>query len=211
MFLTQVIDPQGHALTFTYDAQMRLVALTDAIGQVTTLAYEHAADPLRITKVTDPFGRMAVFDYDGQGRLTSLTDTVGLTSTVSYAPDDFAQALTTPYGTTSFRRGPDALFINSFRRVEMTDPEGGMERVEYHLWGSMMGLPTSVPAGEVPAGFADANTGLEFYNSFHWDKKAMAEAPGDVSRATVTHWLLARTTCRTCRPGALWPAAFPTA
>lgn len=190
VFLTQVVDPQGHALTYTYDAQVRLVSVTDAIGQVTTVAYEDAANPLRITKVTDPFGRIAQITYDGLGRIATLTDTAGMTSSMVYEADDFVQALTTPYGTTSFRRGPDGTFSGSFRRIELTDPEGGTERVEYHLFGAVLGLAATVPAGEVPAGYSDMNQGLDYFNTLHWDKRAMAEAPGNVARATVTHWLV---------------------
>jgi YD repeat-containing protein len=40
VFLTESIDPQGNALTFTYDELSRLVAVTDALNQVTTIAYE---------------------------------------------------------------------------------------------------------------------------------------------------------------------------
>src|SRR5260221_274139 len=59
VFLAQSIDPQGNALTFTYDAQLRLVAVTDAIGQVTTLAYGLPQDVWKITTVKGPFGRLA--------------------------------------------------------------------------------------------------------------------------------------------------------
>ena len=112
IFLTQELDPQGNALTFTYDSELRLVAVTDAIGQVTTLEY----DPLpplpfyidhtnKITKVTDPFGRSATFNYvpvlaeEVAGgcpdncyidkfytwTLGSITDVAGMTSQVTYA------------------------------------------------------------------------------------------------------------------------------
>ena len=130
IYLTQVIDPQGHALTFTYDSQVRLVSVTDAIGQVTTLEYLDGGDPLRLTKVTDPFGRIATITYDGGGRVQTLTDVVAMTSRISYAPDDFVQALTTPYGTTSFRRASEINGLSVSRRIEATDPEGGTERVE---------------------------------------------------------------------------------
>jgi len=82
IFLTQVIDPQGNAVTLTYDGSLRLVRITDAIGQVTTIShglpgtnlislnactgntnYLIAADAYKITKVTDPFGRAATFEY----------------------------------------------------------------------------------------------------------------------------------------------------
>jgi YD repeat-containing protein len=76
ILLTELIDPQGNTLTFTYDASFRLVAVTDATGQVTTLAYESSSDPLLLTKITDPFGRTALLGYDGNGRLISITDAV---------------------------------------------------------------------------------------------------------------------------------------
>ena len=93
VFLTQIKEAEGNALTFTYDASLRLVAAADALGQVTTLSYEHA-DPLKITKVTDPFGRYATFEYDGQGRLQRLTDVLGLQSSFTYGTHDFVPAST---------------------------------------------------------------------------------------------------------------------
>jgi len=73
IFLTQILDPQGNALTLTYDTNLLLVAVTDAIGQVTTLTYglpagtvdgiDMPADPYKLIRVTDPFGRFASFDY----------------------------------------------------------------------------------------------------------------------------------------------------
>ena len=51
-------------------------------------------------------------------------------------------------------------------------------------------MSATVPSGEVPTGFTALNDGLDTFNSLHWDKRAMAEAPGDLARATITHWLL---------------------
>ncbi len=101
--LNQVVDSAGNAVTLTYD-RTRLVALTDAIGQVTTLSYEHPVNPDLLTKVTDPFGRFATFDYteravalsnyvppDENGSrhihlyfLTKITDVLGLESSLIY-------------------------------------------------------------------------------------------------------------------------------
>ena len=81
IFLTREVDPQGNALTFTYDTNLCLVAVRDAIGQVTTLTYGLAstnigppgpnqsfcaADPYKLTGVTDPFGRAMTFNYEPQ-------------------------------------------------------------------------------------------------------------------------------------------------
>jgi len=184
IFLTEVIDPQGHAVTLTYYSSVRLVAIADALGQVTTLAYLDSADPLRITRVTDPFGRVATLTYDGSGRLTTVTDVAGLASSFTYDAGDFIAAMTTPYGTTTFRHEP----LFGTRRVEATDPAGGTERLEYH-W-SHSGLATT--SSEVPTGFSAFNVDMHKYNVLYWDKLAMAAGP-TVGNAVITSLLLAAT------------------
>jgi YD repeat-containing protein len=104
VLLTALRDPHGNALTFTWDASLRLVAATDALGQVTTLDYADT-DPLKITKITDPFGRYAMFVYDAAGRLQSITDVIGLQSSFTYGTADIVKTLTMPYGTTTFTTG----------------------------------------------------------------------------------------------------------
>jgi YD repeat-containing protein len=39
VFLTQIVDAAGNALTFNYDSGFRLISAVDALGQVTTLSY----------------------------------------------------------------------------------------------------------------------------------------------------------------------------
>jgi YD repeat-containing protein len=68
VFLTQVVDPAGNAVTLTYDTDLRVTAITDALGQQTTLAYGNTADRFKITAVTDPFGRSAAFGYNTAGQ-----------------------------------------------------------------------------------------------------------------------------------------------
>ncbi len=186
IFLTQIIDPLGQAVTLTWDAQFKLVAIADAIGQVTTIAYEDPANPLRITKVTDPFGRHATFTYNAAGQLASITDVLGLTSRLDYGPEDFITALTTPYGVTSFRHEGNDNYVNRF--VQATDPLGGTERVEYAY--ETPSLPDAVAANEVPTGFTAANVSLDSYNSFSWTKLAWSMAPGDLASATTTKWVV---------------------
>src|SRR5207244_13016221 len=80
VFMTQWKDPAGNAVTYTYDSSLRLVAATDAIGQVTTLSYDLTSDPLKVTRVTDPFGRFATFDYTSTGRLMLIPAVAGTPS-----------------------------------------------------------------------------------------------------------------------------------
>ena len=155
IFLTSIVDPQGQTLQMTYDAQLRVVAITDAIGQVTTVSYEHPTDPLKITKVTDPFGRFATFTYTPAGQLASITDVIGLTSSFTYAQGDFITALTTPYGTTTFRHETK---VGYPRMIEATDPLGGTEHLEYHVQSTS--LLNVEPAALVPTGFSAFNEHL---------------------------------------------------
>ncbi|MHB8884742.1 MAG: RHS repeat-associated core domain-containing protein [Methylovirgula sp.] len=170
IFLSQVIDPQGNALTLNYDNQQRLASLTDATGRQTTFSYGLTSQPLLVTEVTDPFGRSAKLTYDLNGRLSSITDVIGITSSFTYDANSLVNSLTTPYGTTSFAytapgtSGPP-------RFVQVTDPLGYNEREE---WLEPAPIPDSDPAATVPQGMpmAPTNQYLSYRDSFHWDKNA---------------------------------------
>ena len=154
----------------TYDSQFRIVAVTDAIGQVTTLQYNHPSDARKVTGVTDPFGRSASIGYDSHGRLTAITDVMSMTSTFGYdgATDEVVR-MTTPYGSTWFASGevfhPLGEVFN--RWVEARDALGSRERTEY-LW-------------KAPGGGINANT-------YYWDKRAMSLHPEDMTKARITNW-----------------------
>ena len=180
VFLTQSIDPQGQSVSYTYDSSLRLVAVTDVIGQVTTLTYGLIEDPFKITKVTDPFGRSATLDYDASGRLVKITDVIGMASQFEYgSPTDFIRALTTPYGTTTFVGGASPVT----RWLEARDPLGGVQRLEFRM--ASESIPDSAAA--VPVGFGQ-DAQLQYRNSFYWDKRATALFPGDITRAEITQW-----------------------
>jgi RHS repeat-associated protein len=184
VFMTQLIDPAGNSVQISYDGSFRVTAVTDSIGQVTTFSYTNLSNPLKITKVTDPFGRFASFTYDSSNRLASITDTLGLTSQFTYDSGDFIQALTTPYGTTSFQKGGS----EPQRWLVTTYPDGEKDRVEF-LESSVIGVPDSDPASTVPAGMATGNIYHVYRNSFYWDRNAYAQAPNDYTKARLYHWL----------------------
>jgi RHS repeat-associated protein len=185
VFMTRSYDPHGNAVTFTYDSQLRLIAATDAVGQVTTLSYALPLDIWKITSVTDPFGRTATLTYDSAGRLERITDVIQLWSKFTYAADGFITSLTTPYGTSRFTKSDSG--IN--RLVEMTDPMGGKERVEYRANDDASFAQDA--AGTVPSvpGVSFNNDFLQYRNTLYWDRKGMADAPGDRTKAHIYHWL----------------------
>jgi RHS repeat-associated protein len=185
-FLTQVIDPSGNEVVLTYDSHMRVMSITDAIGQVTTLEYGLAADIFKITKVTDPFGRFATFSYDTSSRLIKITDVIGLTSEFAYDAttlSDFIVQLKTPYGVTNFTKGESG----TTRSLEIHYPDGERERVEFNQGAP--GISGSDPPQSVPGGVATRNEFLGYRNTFHWDRQACAHAYGDYTRARLYHWL----------------------
>ena len=183
IFLTKILDRFGNALTLTYDAQLRLTKLTDATGRNTTFAYELTARPLLVTKITDPFGRSAKLQYDAAGRLSKITDVLGFTSEFAYDAASLINAMTTPYGTTTFAYGGDG----NFRWLNATDPLGRTERVEFRHQAP--GVPSSEPANTVPVGIlSPVNFVIDARNSFYWDKHAYALAGSDYTKARITHW-----------------------
>jgi RHS repeat-associated protein len=191
IFLTESFDPQGQRLLFTYDSKARMVSITDAIGQVTTLAYEHPDDELKITKVTDPFGREAHFEYTNALTLGKIKDPIGIESEMSYGDGAFVSQLKTPYGATTFAsgRGGDIYNHSLFQWIEATDALGGRERMELVHYGIVSPeIPNSEPPAVVPTGFEPQNTQLNGNNSFYWDKRAMALYPSDRLKAHQTHW-----------------------
>lgn len=178
VFMTQVIDPQGNAITLSYDATMRLSTITDAFGQATAFSYQHPTDPFLITRIIDPFGRAAALNYDANGRLQKITDTMGISSEMGYDGGTMLTSLQTPYGTTSFASGTTGVQ----RWINITDPMGATRRSEFIA--ETPGYPTSEPE---PPGEVFQN--LQYRNSHYWDAEAWARHPGDYMKSSVKHWL----------------------
>jgi YD repeat-containing protein len=185
IFMTEVVDPAGNSVAIGYDASFRVITITDALGQVTTISYDLPDDPLKITRVNEPFptGRSATFGYT-DGQLTIITDAIGIQSQFHYAAGTvFIDSVTTPYGTTTFASGESG----TNKWIEMTDPVGGKERVEYR--DDAPGISSS----EVTAPAGMTNSGLHVANSFYWDKKAIEMYPPvngvyDYTKARIIHW-----------------------
>ncbi|MGA3265516.1 MAG: RHS repeat-associated core domain-containing protein [Verrucomicrobiota bacterium] len=191
VFLTQIVDPQGNAVQITYDSNFRVIALTDAIGQVTTFSYNNPNDNLEITKVTDPFGRSAIFAYDSENRLWQITDCVGLTSQFTYDSGDDILAMTTPYGTTSYVSGVSTDPTGRGTWLETTYPDGEKDRVEFSE-ATDVGTDAQDPASTVPQGMYTRNWVMYGRDTYFWDRHAYpAYLANTNSFATAYnyHWL----------------------
>ncbi len=187
VFLTQMLDAQGNYVQITYDDQFRVIAVTDAIGQVTALSYQNTNDTLKITKVTDPFGRFATFDYDAGNRLSQITDCIGLTSQFTYDSGDNILALTTPYGTTSFAFGEDGRTT----WLQTTYPDGENDLVLFSE-SANNGTDSQDPAATLPQGMWTRDWSMYTRDTYFWDRNsfsAFAANPNDFSTAHNYHWL----------------------
>jgi RHS repeat-associated protein len=205
VFLSQVLDPAGNAVMLTYDAHFRLVAITDAIGQVTTLSYSsdvrESPDYYLVTRVTDPFGRFATFQYQyvqaeyigtnppvyvcgGFYEMSKITDVLGLVSQFVTNCSGTIHQMVTPYGTTTFNgaSGPDP----TTRVLETVYPDGSRDRVEFN---QTIAISNTVPAASVPMGMSTFSLNLMFRNTYYWSRNACATGYGDYSKARLYHWL----------------------
>jgi RHS repeat-associated protein len=185
-FMTKFVDPTGDFVAVEYDNSSRVISIKDQLGQGVTLSYTLTSDYYKITKVTEtfptppPMPRSATFEYTN-GQLTKITDPIGIQSVFHYATGtDFMDSLQTPYGTTTFTTGQSS----STRWIQITDPMNGQERVEYLETTNAIGGSETV----APNATGITNSGLNLTNTFYWDKKAMADAPGDYTKARIIHW-----------------------
>lgn len=200
IFLTQVINSCGIPAVISYDSNVsypfRITAITDAMNNSLTLAYEVPNDPFKVTSVTDanhtdsahPNGRSAQFEYLN-GQLWKITDEIGIASQFTYdTGSDFINTLTTPYGSTTFSTGQNG----TNRWLEITDPisVGGKQRVEYRDFAP------NINKSDALAPYHVLNQDLDVANTYIWDRKAMSEMKDlqgnfilDYTKARCIHWL----------------------
>jgi hypothetical protein len=93
-----------------------------------------------------------------------------MTSSFTYDANSLVNAMTTPYGTTSFAYTAPGTSTPP-RFVDVTDPLGFHEREE---WLEPAPIPDSDPNASVPQGMPVplTNQYLTYRDSFHWDKDA---------------------------------------
>src|SRR5690606_23961658 len=80
--LLQQEDAKGNVITFTHNAQGRLIEAAQGERSVT---YDYDATTEYLTSVTDNAGRSVALDYNGNGDLTVVTGTLGVASTYHYS------------------------------------------------------------------------------------------------------------------------------
>jgi len=102
--LASITDPNGNALTFTYNANGRIQNITDDAARVTTFGYNASN---RCTSMTTPDGDTATYAYSASGSLIQSTDLAGAVITYAYDSEGYLTSLSTDGKTTSFAYGTE--------------------------------------------------------------------------------------------------------
>lgn len=124
--ITRIIDPDGHALVYGYDAAGDLRTFQDQVNNTSSYAY-HAARPHYLQTITDPLGHQAVrTEYDAAGRVVSITDALGNPVTETFDVDARTGTFTDANGNVT-----RSLYDDRGNVVRKTDPEGGVTEYEF--------------------------------------------------------------------------------
>ncbi|MFT3791350.1 MAG: PASTA domain-containing protein [Rudaea sp.] len=113
--------------TFAYDASNRLVATTDALGNVSRTEYDAAG---RVTAQVDALGRRTTMTYDALGRLVKTTYPDGSTASSSYDANGNVLTETDPAG-----RVTSHAYDELGREVSTTTPGGSTTQTIYSAGG----------------------------------------------------------------------------
>ncbi|MFO0726730.1 MAG: RHS repeat-associated core domain-containing protein [Myxococcota bacterium] len=197
VFLSRVRDPQGNQVAIEYDAVFpaRIKRIVDASGLPTVFQYNQSGQNYVVTGILDPYGRLSTFVYStasGALRLQSTQDPAGIISAFTYNAAGEMVALETPYGSTTFSLSP-LMFLQPpmfIRYIEIVDPNGDRERVEYNLSTSLTGTSPTLETPTPSAALVSfVNSDQDDRDTYYWDKQAMRLAPGVYSKAHLYHWL----------------------
>ena len=137
--LVSITDKNGNKATLQYDSSNRLSSVTDAVGRVTTFNYGTNG---KVESITDPLGRRAFYYYDSNNDLIKTIDIAGnvaeYTYNYTYKNATYMNSIITAKGTTIITYGP---FSGDVPIVvtSITDPAGNTK--SYDPWYSSACIP----------------------------------------------------------------------
>lgn len=124
--ITEIIDPDGNSIHYSYDAVGNLTEKTDQEGLRTQFTYyDTPAHFLR--EIFDPLGRMAQrTEYDEHGRVVAVYDALGNRVEQDYDPENFLTTQTDRNGNVS-----EYLYDQNGNVLEIRNPLGGVRKFAY--------------------------------------------------------------------------------
>jgi len=148
--MVKSVNEEGAETAYTYDADGRLISMTDALGNVTSFEYDSRD---RVIKVTDAKGNATTFTYDLAGNVKSETNAKGVVTSYAYDANGNLTSMTDAAGTVTYtydalnrvtsvkdRRGNTQFFTYDAtdRIVQVKDRNGNATRYVYDGNGNIV-------------------------------------------------------------------------
>lgn len=128
--LTSIKDPNGNTTTLSYDANNRLVTVTDPASRTLSFTYGNSNFPYQVTSLSSSVGISYSYSYDTQGRLIQATKPDLTTVSFTYNAQSLITAVTDSQGKTleshtydSKNRGLTSARANGVDAVTITYPQ----------------------------------------------------------------------------------------
>lgn len=126
--LIAVTDANGHTTQYRHDLPGRESVIEDALGRISVHRYDERGNPL---STTDPLGNVTSFTFDAKDRPLTQVDALGNRTTITWDDQDNLTSRTDPLGrTTSFTHDASGLVTS------VTDALGRVTRATYDPAGN---------------------------------------------------------------------------
>jgi RHS repeat-associated protein len=144
--ITSIVDPIGRTIRYSYNGQGSLATVTDAAGGVTTYAYDSSN---RITDITDPRGILFLHnDYDGNGKVVKQTAADGGVTTFAYTLLNPNASVSFSSGTGGTGGGGGSLTVGGATTINtspvllttVTDPLGNQTTYHFNAQGFLVDI-----------------------------------------------------------------------
>lgn len=125
-FLTAITDSNGNTVTITLNPSqpLQVTQVTDPVGRSLVFSYDSSN---RITLIIDPIGRSVQYTYNSQGALSTVTDPAGGVTRYTYDSQNNLLTLTDPRGIVQAQNTLDA----NGRVIQQLRPDGGILSFAY--------------------------------------------------------------------------------
>ncbi|HUG86180.1 MAG TPA: DUF6531 domain-containing protein, partial [Euzebya sp.] len=144
--VTRIVDPDGVAVDYAFDAVRNLESISNALGQATTYGYDGAGNQ---TSSTLPSGATTTMAYDELRRLVQVTDPVGATTTFSHTAAGHLASTTDAEG-----NARQMTYDAAGRLASTTDENGATTTYAYNSVGDVISI--TAPGGAVTTFAYDA-------------------------------------------------------